>query len=68
MHDGVYIARVVASDDSGAPRVLIPQVFADTIVPLHRWVGDRPASLVNGIVAFVGGDPTYPVWLGATGA
>lgn len=61
---GVYVARCTGHSGSQV-NVLIPQVFADVQVPLHLWVGDTPQPQTTGIVSFVGGDPTYPVWLGA---
>lgn len=63
-HDGVYVARCVVADPD--VRLLVPQVFDDTVVVAHRWIGDRPTVGTDGIVSFVGGDPAYPIWMGAS--
>lgn len=60
---GIYEAKVVTAA-SGTLSVLVPQVFRDQQVPVNRWVGTQPVASAMGFVAFIGGDPAWPVWLG----
>lgn len=61
-HGGVYAARCV--DSSG--RVVIPQLFGTTMVPLHGVAGAQPAAGEQGWCSFVSGLAEYPIWLGSS--
>lgn len=64
---GVYEAKSLSVTNDGALMCLIPQIYLDTQVQVTRWVGARPDPGVFGFVAFLGGDPAWPVWLGVSG-
>ena len=60
-YGGIY--RGFCVDGEGL-RVTIPQIFGEELVPLYSWVGARPQSQQFGVISFLSGDPSYPVWLG----
>jgi hypothetical protein len=63
---GVYEALVKSSQGEEIA-LLIPQVFGVNECPCDRWVGSAPPPGTRGFVSFIGGDPAWPVWLGAEG-
>jgi hypothetical protein len=60
---GTYLAKAVQYSNAEV-LVQVPQVLADVQVPLAGWT-TRPAVGDMGLVSFVGGDPSYPVWIAA---
>jgi hypothetical protein len=62
---GVYEALIRSIDTKGNALCVIPQIYGDQQVPVDKWVGPtRPTPDTRGFVAFIGGDPAWPVWLG----
>jgi hypothetical protein len=64
---GIYRGVVVTVHDEGRVSLKVPQILADQVTGL-AWpvepTGSRP-NVGDGIwVAFEGGDPAYPIWIG----
>lgn len=60
---GLYEAKVKQKDEAAESIVLlVPQVFGTSEVPCIHWTGSPEAGDM-GFVAFIGGDPTWPVWI-----
>jgi len=64
---GIYRGVVVTVHDEGRVSLKVPQILADQVTGL-AWpvepTGSRP-NIGDGIwVAFEGGDPAYPIWIG----
>lgn len=62
-YPGVYRAKAQRLDGSNLT-ANIPQVFGTQDVLVTSFVGSPPTSQVMGWVAFHGGRPEFPVWLG----
>ncbi len=64
---GIYRGVVVTVRDDGRVSLKVPQILADQVTGL-AWpvepTGSTP-SIGDGVwIAFEGGDPAYPIWLG----
>lgn len=63
-YPGIYRAKALRLDDTRLLTANIPQVFGEAPVTITSFVGEPPATSEMGWVAFHGGRPEYPVWLG----
>ena len=63
-YGGVYEAKVSGFGPNDEVLVLIPQVFGSAQVPVAAVLGDPPSANDKGVVAFISGEPEYPVWVG----
>lgn len=63
---GVFKAKYLRTE-GGDIFVQVPQVFGEEQVPVESFVGATPAPGALGFVSFIGGDASYPVWVGAVG-
>ena len=62
-YPGIYRAKALRLDGSNLA-ALIPQIFGEETVTITAFVGSPPAVSEMGWVAFHGGLPSNPVWLG----
>lgn len=70
MLSGVYVAKVTGTKTvASAPfDVLVPQVHGTLAVPVHGYIGSSaPVVGTMGYVSFIGGDKSWPVWIGERG-
>ena len=63
-YPGIYRAKALRLDTGNQLAALIPQIFGEETVTITAFVGDPPAASEMGWVAFHGGMPSNPVWLG----
>ena len=61
---GIYRAKALRLDDTHLLTANVPQIFGEAPVTITSFVGDPPSESEMGWVAFHGGRPEYPVWLG----
>ena len=64
VYPAIYRAKSVRVDPHSL-QAFVPQVFGDTPITVINFVGDPPTSTGMGWISFQGGNPDFPVWLGA---
>lgn len=62
-YPGIYQAKAITLTGS-VLTAYIPQVFGDVQVTIENFVGTAPTTDIMGWVAFQGGNPEFPVWIG----
>jgi hypothetical protein len=63
IYSGIFKARCVAVNKDEIT-IYVPQMFGDLSITTKDVMDNYPKAGTFGYVAFEGGDPAFPIWVG----